>query len=143
MANVENIEEVVLAVENQDDTVALLEEVFGLEFKESWSVPVDSMKVRCARVGSTQFHVVASTDEEGVIARFIKDKGEGIHHVAFKVDNLDETVQILKRRGLKLVPPEPREAQREGYLVKYIFVHPRSAHGILIELVEKRTTPGS
>ena len=131
---VENIEEVVLAVEHQDEVVALFEELFGLEFKDSWTVPVDSMKVKCAKIGSTQFHIVASTSPDALIAKFIRDRGEGIHHIAFRVSNLDEIVSKLKKKGIKLVPQEPRRSERAA---RVIFVHPKSAHGMLIELIER------
>ncbi len=132
---VENIEEVVLAVEHQDEAVALFEELFGLEFKESWMVPNDNMKVKCARVGITQFHIVASTTPDAVIAKYIRDRGEGIHHIAFRVSNLDEIVARLKGKGVKLIPEEPIVGREAG--VRYIFVHPKSVHGVLIELTEK------
>ena len=132
---IENLEEVVLAVENQDETVALFQELFDLDFNESWTIPVDSMKVRCARIGNTQFHIVASTGPEGLITKFIKDRGEGLHHIAFRVRNLDETISKLKAKGVKMIPPEPRTARHHSG--RYIFVHPKSAHGLLIELMER------
>ena len=129
---IENIEEVVLAVEHQEEAVALFEDLFGIEFKESWTVPADSMKVRCARIGDTQFHIVASEKPDAVIAKYIRDRGEGIHHIAFRVINLDQLITRLKEKGLKLVPEEPREDE----IRRYIFVHPKSVHGVLIELME-------
>lgn len=129
----ENIEEVVLAVQHQDEVVALFEELFGLEFKDSWVVPADSMKVKCAKVGDTQFHIVASTSPDAVIARFIRDRGEGIHHIAFRVGDLDETITRLREKGIRLVPENPIVLGP----VRYIFVHPKSAHGVMIELIER------
>ena len=134
---VENIEEVVLAVENQDEAVSLFEELFGLEFKESWTVPVDDMKVKSARVGETQFHIVASTspDPDALITKFIRSRGEGIHHVAFRVKNLDEIMAKLKEKGIRLVPETPRVANHGSG--RYIFIHPKDVHGLLIELIER------
>jgi methylmalonyl-CoA epimerase len=134
---VEKIEEVVLAVRDQDKVVKLFEDVFGFRFNESWTVPVDSMKVKCARIGETQFHVVGSIDPdpELLINRFLDQRGEGIHHIAFKVKDLDEMIRIIRDKGLKLIPEKPREG-RDG--TRYIFVHPKSAHGLLIELIEKK-----
>jgi hypothetical protein len=63
----ENVEEIVLAVKDQKRSVALLEELFGLEFNRSWTVPIDSMKVECAMIGDTQFHIVASTSPDTLI----------------------------------------------------------------------------
>ncbi|MFC1870086.1 VOC family protein [Chloroflexota bacterium] len=131
---VENIEEVVLAVHDQDEAVVLFEGLFGLEFKESWTVPMDAMQVKCAKVGDTQFHIVTSLRPDAVIAKFIAERGEGIHHICFKVRNLDETVSRLKEKNVKLVPETPRT--NDGG--RYIFIHPRFAHGVLIELLERR-----
>ena len=131
---VENIEEVVLAVKNQDETVSLFEELFGFEFDRSWDMPMYEMRVKSARVGETQFQVVGSTNPspDAFINRFIKNRGEGLHHIAFKVTNLDDTVARLKEKGVRIIPEEPIGAHGEG---RFIFVHPVSAHGVLIELL--------
>lgn len=131
---VENIEEVVLAVEHQEEAVALFEELFGFEFKDSWTIPADKMKVRSARVGDTQFQIVASESPDAVIAKYIRNKGEGLHHIAFRVANLDELITRLKERDIRLVPERPRQDR----LRRYIFVHPKSVHGVLIELIEDK-----
>jgi methylmalonyl-CoA/ethylmalonyl-CoA epimerase len=131
---VEGVEEVVLAVENQDEVVGLFEDLFDLDFKDSWTVPADNMKVRCAHVGNTQFHVVASTAPEGLIPKFIRQRGEGLHHIAFRVRNLDDVIARLREKGARLVPEQPRSGQHGS---RYIFVHPASVHGLLIELIER------
>ena len=129
---VKNIQEVVLAVEKQDEAVALFEDLFDIEFNENWAVPEDNMKVKCARIGNTQFHIVASEKPDAVIAKYIRDRGEGIHHICFRVTSLDRLIVRLKEKGVRLVPEKPREDER----MKYIFVHPKSVHGVLIELIE-------
>ncbi len=130
---IENVEEVVLAVENQDEVVALFEDLFGLEFKDSWTVPADSMSVRCAHIGNTMFHIVSSMAPDAVIAKFVRDRGEGIHHIAFRVRDMDEMVTRLRKKGVKLVPQEPVSLGPSG--PSYIFVHPKSVHGVLVELI--------
>jgi len=130
---IENVEEVVLAVENQDEVVALFEDLFGLEFKDSWTVPADDMSVRCAHIGNTMFHIVSSMTQNAVIARFIRDRGEGIHHIAFRVRDMDEIVTKLRQKGVRFVPEEPVSFGPSG--PSYIFVHPKSLHGIMIELI--------
>ena len=129
---IENVEEVVLAVENQDEVVDLFEELFDIEFKDSWTVPIYDMGVKSAQIGSTQFQVISSTSPDGLVAKFIQDRGEGMHHIAFRVKNLDELITRLKNKGVKLVPEEPKEMKSS----RFIFVHPKSAHGLLIELIE-------
>lgn len=133
---VERIEEVVLAVENQDESIALFEEVFGFRFEQTWTVPIDNMNVKCAKIGETQFHIVASTspDPNALIPRFIKERGEGLHHIAFKVRDLDDLIRIIRKKGLKLIPENPRTGSNG---IRYIFIHPKSASGLLIELIER------
>jgi methylmalonyl-CoA/ethylmalonyl-CoA epimerase len=132
---VENIEEVVLAVEHQDNVVALFEDLFGFEFKDTWDMPMYNMRVKSARVGNTQFQIVASTNPapDAFLTRFIKARGEGIHHVAFNVHDLNEIVARLQGKGVQLIPGNPIEV---GGRARFIFVHPKFVHGILIELIE-------
>jgi methylmalonyl-CoA epimerase len=129
---VQNVEEVVLAVKDQEEVVAMFEDLFDLDFKDSWTVPEDRMKVRSAKIGDTQFHVVASETPDAVIGKYIRDRGEGIHHICFRVSNLDELIARLKEKGIRLVPDIPRR----GRISRFIFVHPKSAHGVMIELIE-------
>ena len=133
---VENIEEVVLVVEHQDEVVSLFEDLFGFEFKAEWDMPMYEMHVKSARVGETQFQVVGSTNPapDAFINKSLKDRGEGLHHIAFKVSNLDETIARLKGKGVRLIPEEPVGARGGG---RFIFVHPQSVHGVLIELLGK------
>ena len=130
---IENVEEIALAVEDPDGAVALFEELFDLEFNDTWTVPADSMSVRCAHIGSTMLHIVSSMSEDAVIAKFIRERGEGVHHVALRVRDMDEAVTKLREKGVRLVPEEPVSLGPSG--PSYIFVHPRSVHGVLIELI--------
>jgi len=130
---VKNIQEVVLAVEKQDEAVALFEELFGLEFKDGWDMPTYDMKVKAAKVGDTQLQIITPTSSESVIAKYIQDRGEGLHHIAFMLSDLDETVARLKEKNIKLIPDRPVAV--EGKPLRYIFVHPKSVHGVLIELL--------
>ncbi|MBW1681874.1 MAG: VOC family protein [Deltaproteobacteria bacterium] len=128
------VEEIVLAVKDQDKAVSLFEALFGLEFHKSWTVPADHMQVKCAMVGDTQFHIVASTKSGTLIDKYVSGRGEGLHHVAFRVNDLDSAVAHLRGLGVKVIPETPRTG-REGS--RYAFVHPRSVHGLLIELIER------
>ena len=131
---VKNIEEVVLVVENQDEVASLFEDLFGFEFDRSWDMPMYDMHVKSARVGETQFQVVGSTNPapDAFINKFIKDRGEGIHHIAFNVNNLDDTIARLKEKGVRLIPEQPVGTAGTA---RFIFVHPKSVHGVLIELL--------
>jgi len=73
-----------------------------------------------------------STDPEGVVAKFIRDRGEGLNHIGFRVTNLEGLIARLKRRGVRLIPEEPVVVPPASY----IFVHPKFTRGVLIELIE-------
>jgi len=97
-------------------------------------MPNENMNVKAATIGETLFQVIEPTGPEGVVARFIKSKGEGLNHVAFKVTNLTKMIARLKEKGARLVPEQPVVIGP----VSYIFVHPKSTHGVLVELIESK-----
>ena len=129
---VEILQEVVIAVEDMNKAVALYEDLFGLTFDIEWAMPNENMNVKAAKLGETMLQIVESTSPEGVVAKFISNHGEGLNHIAFKIANLQEMIDKLKRKGVKLIPEEPVVSPKGTY----IFVHPKSAHGVLVELIE-------
>ena len=138
---VELMQEVVIAVDskNMEQAVALYEDLFGLKFDLEWAIPNENIHVRAAKLGETQLQIVESTSPEGVLAKFIQSRGEGLNHIAFKVANLQKMVAKLKGKGIKLIPEEPVTIPKSTAPVSmgsYIFIHPKSTHGVLIELIE-------
>jgi methylmalonyl-CoA epimerase len=135
-----SIEEVVIAVEDIEKAVARFKDLFGMKFEVGWDMPMENMKVRAETIAGTQLQFVQPTGPEGAVAKFIQTKGEGLNHFAFRVTNLRGMVSRLKEKGVRLIPPEPIEMKDpEGELLAaYIFVHPKSAFGTLIELIERR-----
>jgi methylmalonyl-CoA/ethylmalonyl-CoA epimerase len=129
---VESIREVAIAVEDVKEVVALYEDLFDLKFALKWSMPGENMNVKAAKIGGTQLQIVESTSPEGVIAKFIRSKGEGLNHICFGVTDLQGMIARLKEKGVRLVPEEPVISPRGTY----IFVHPKFTHGVLIELME-------
>jgi methylmalonyl-CoA/ethylmalonyl-CoA epimerase len=132
-ARIESLLEVVIAVEDLEKAVALYEHLFGITFDLEWPMPHEHMKVKaCSQLGSTQLQLVSTTSPNGVIGRFIKRHGEGLNHIAFKVSNLRKLVNELREKGVTVIPEEISETDK----ALYSFVHPKSAHGVLVELVE-------
>ena len=93
-------------------------------------MPGEKMRVKAAMIGKTQFQIIEPISPDGVVARFIKSRGEGLNHFAFRVADLPKMVARLKEKGTRLVPEQPVVM---GPL-SYIFVHPKSTHGVLVEL---------
>jgi methylmalonyl-CoA epimerase len=133
----------VIAVPDVERARELFRDLFGLKFEITWVVPHEKVKVRSERIASTQLQFIQATSPDGVVAKFLESKGEGLNHIAFKVTNLKELVKKAKEKGVKFIPEEPIEYENPDIPVgegsfSYIFVHPQSACGTLIELMEPK-----
>jgi methylmalonyl-CoA/ethylmalonyl-CoA epimerase len=130
------IEHIGIAVNSLDDSIKFYEDVFGLK---CYAVEkVEDQKVRTAffKIGDTKIELLESTDpgKAGLIDKFIEKRGEGIHHIAFEVEDLPGALKEIEGKGIQLIDGEPHEGA-EGLDVA--FLHPKSSHGVLIELCEK------
>lgn len=118
-----------------DEAISLYRDLLGLKFEGVKIAEED--KVRTAFFstgGETRIELMEPTEDESPVAKFIEKRGEGIHHISLKVDNIDAVLQDLKRKGLKLVDEKSRIGA-EG--VKVAFIHPKSTRRVLFELCEK------
>ncbi len=106
----------------------------GLEPDFTEEVPSQGVRVAFLRAGAIRVELLESLQPDGVIARFIERRGEGLHHLAFASEDIRKEMTRLRQAGFELVDAEPRRGS-EGRLVA--FVHPRSLHGVLLELVEE------
>jgi len=122
-----------IAVKRIDAALAAYR-AFGLVPDSVEEVPSQGVRVAFLRAGSLWVELLESLKPEGVIARFVEDHGEGLHHLAFAVTDIRAEMRRLQEGGLQLVDSAPRLGAH-GRLVA--FVHPRSAHGVLIELVQE------
>ena len=122
-----------IAVKRIDAALAAYR-AFGLVPESVEEVPSQGVRVAFLRAGSLGVELLESLKPEGVIARFVEDRGEGLHHLAFAVTDIRAEMRRLQEGGFQLVDPAPRLGAH-GRLVA--FVHPRSAHGVLVELVQE------
>ena len=106
----------------------------GLEPEFTEEVPSQGVRVAFLRSGAVRVELLESLRTDGTIARFIERRGEGLHHLAFACDDIRQEMTRLRQAGFELVDAEPRPGS-QGRLVA--FVHPRSLHGVLLELVEE------
>jgi len=127
---------VAIATKNLNQTKAFYESL-GLKFSKNEEV-VESQKVKTAFASIDEFahlELLESTSEEGPISRFIEKKGEGLHHLCFEVKSLEDKVEELKLKGLKFLTDKPFIGANN---CKVIFIHPKSAFGVLVELSETK-----
>ena len=110
-------------------------ESLGLEIHGEESVETEKVKVAMVPVGESRIELLEATSEDSTIAKFIAKRGEGLHHVALHVDNLEAVVEKLKASGARLISDEIKIGAG-GHL--YVLVHPQSTGGVLLELVQEQ-----
>lgn len=130
-----HIEHIGIAVKNLDESIKYYEDVLGLECYNIEDVKDQKVKTAFFKVGDTKIELLESTDPEGPIGKFIEKKGEGIHHIAFAVDNIEEKLKHAEDKGVRLVDSFPRKGA-EG--LDIAFLHPKSTFGVLTELCENK-----
>lgn len=130
-----HINHVCIAVSDIDDTLAFYREVFGTARAEVEDIEDQAVRAALVRVGGSQIEFIQPTDPAGGVARFIERRGEGVHHIAFEVDDLQASLDALDAHGVRLIDAAPRE----GLSGMIGFIHPRSTRGVLIELVDQDT----
>jgi methylmalonyl-CoA epimerase len=126
------VHHVALIVRSIDDALGLWRDALHLELETVMDIPTDRVRIAFLGVGESKVELVEPTDDTTGVARFLESKGEGFHHVCFEVPNLAETLLRLEIDGLELIDTAPRRGA-EGPVA---FIHPRSCHGLLVELIE-------
>lgn len=130
-----HIEHIGIAVKNLDESIKYYENVLGLKCYAIEEVKDQKVKTAFFMVGQTKIELLESTAEDGPIAKFIDKKGEGIHHLAFAVNNLPEVLKEVEAKGIQLIDKTPRKGA-EG--LDIAFLHPKSTIGVLTELCEHK-----
>jgi methylmalonyl-CoA/ethylmalonyl-CoA epimerase len=131
---IEKIDHIGIAVRSIEKTSELLSNMLGLKVAGEENVEEQKVKVAFLPLGDSELELLESTSPEGPIARFIEKKGEGIQHIAFRVDNIEKALEKLKKEGVRLIDEKPRYGAGGA---KIAFLHPKSTNGILIELCER------
>ncbi len=130
-----HIEHIGIAVKELESAIAYYESVFGLKCYAIEEVADQKVKTAFFKVGDTKIELLESTDAEGPIGKFIEKKGEGIHHIAFAVENIEGALKETEEKGIRLIDKKPR-AGAEGLEIG--FLHPKSTFGVLTELCENK-----
>ena len=130
-----HIEHIGIAVTNLETAISFYENVFGLECYNIEEVTDQKVRTAFFIVGQTKIELLESTDPDGPIGKFIEKRGEGIHHIAFAVENIEEQLKHTENMGIRLIDSVPRKGA-EG--LDIAFLHPRSTSGVLIEVCENK-----
>jgi methylmalonyl-CoA/ethylmalonyl-CoA epimerase len=123
-----------IAVKNIAGARRFWSEVLGLELRGSEIIADQKVKTTFVHLGESEVELLESTSTNGPIARYLEKKGEGIQHVALRVDNLEKALQEMKEKGIQLIDETPRKGAGGS---KIAFIHPKATNGVLVELCEK------
>lgn len=130
-----HIEHIGIAVKNLDESIRFYEDVLGLTCYAIEEVKDQKVKTAFFKLGDTKIELLESTDPGGPIGKYIEKKGEGVHHLAFAVDGIENALVTLQEKGIQLVDQQPRKGA-EG--LDIAFLHPKSTGGVLTELCEDK-----
>jgi methylmalonyl-CoA/ethylmalonyl-CoA epimerase len=132
---VKRISHLGLAVKDLDAAIQLYQQVFGLQIAHRWVAEVDRMEAATFRVGELEIELMQPLEEDSPIGRFIARRGEGIHHVAYRVDDVAEALNRAQEAGVATIDQVPRPGG-DGR-TRIGFLHPRSTFGVLTELEQE------
>lgn len=130
-----HIEHIGIAVENLEESIKYYENVLGLKCYTIEEITDQKVKTAFFMVGQTKIELLESTSPDGPIGKFVEKKGQGMHHIAFAVDNATEALKTIEESGIQLIDKISRKGA-EGLNIG--FLHPKSTHGVLTELCSKK-----
>ena len=123
-----------IAVHSIEEAKKLFGDTLGLEFEGTETVEEQKVTTAFFPVGESEVELLESTALDGPIAKHLEKRGEGIQHIAFRVENIEVALAELKEKGIRLIDEKPRKGAGGA---KIAFLHPKSTHGVLIELSER------
>ncbi len=130
---IKGLDHVAIAVNRIEDALQVFERTLGLRLESTKNVERQKLKIAMLRAGTSRIELLESTSPESSVAKFLASRGEGIHHIAIEVSNIEGHLEELKAKGIVLIDEKPRPGAEAR---KIAFVSPKSTKGVLLELVE-------
>ena len=131
---VTKLDHIGIAVKNMDEALAFYRDTLGLSSAGEEVIDEQKVKVAFLPLGDTELELLESTSPDGPVAKFIEKRGEGIQHIALRVENIEEALKELKEKGFRLIDQQPRYGAGNA---KIVFLHPKATGGILLEISER------
>jgi methylmalonyl-CoA/ethylmalonyl-CoA epimerase len=133
MAKITQMNHVAIVVEDMESSLAFWRDALGIQLHELRDVPAEKSQVAFLPVEGGEIELVQPTTDDSGIAKYLAKRGQGMHHLCLEVDDIDGMLLQLKAKGVRLITEEPRLAA-DGK--KYVFIHPESTSGVLVELYQ-------
>lgn len=131
---IDKIQHLGIAVRDLDDAVSFFRDVLGLSHEGYETVEDQKVKTAIFRVGETRIELLTSTSPDGPVGKFIEKRGEGIHHICFKVSDIGEAISATMERGVRMIDEVPKGGVHG---TKIAFIHPKDTFGVLMEYAEE------
>jgi methylmalonyl-CoA/ethylmalonyl-CoA epimerase len=131
---IKGIDHIGIAVKSIKDSAQFYQKALGLDISDEIEFPSQKLKLAFTSSLGTKIELLEPTDKESTIGKFLEKKGEGIHHICFMVEDIENALEELKSKGIELIDQKPR---LNPHNQKIAFVNPKSTGGVLIELKEK------
>lgn len=124
-----------IAVENLDQSIAFYRDTFGFALELREAVPTQKVEVAFLTLANTKIELLASSAPDSTLAKFLRERGPGLHHVCYQVKDIEQELARLKASGIRLIDEKPRPGAHHTLIA---FLHPKSTQGVLTELCQKK-----
>jgi len=131
---IKHIDHIGIAVKSIEEGGKFFIDKLGLKLEKIETVEEQKVKTGFFPITDSEIELLESTAPDGPVAKYIDSRGEGVQHIAFRVENIDEALKELKEKGVRLIDQEPRIGAGGARIA---FIHPKETHGVLVELCEK------
>ena len=131
---IKHIDHIGIAVKSIEEGKRFFGDILGLKLEKTEVIEEQKVKTGFFPIADSELELLESTEADGPVAKFIEARGQGVQHIAFRVENLDEALAELKEKGVRLIDQEPRKGAGGARIA---FIHPKETSGVLVELCEK------
>jgi len=128
---IKKVHHIAVAVNSLKDSVPIFEKLLGIKAQIK-AAPCQKVTEAVFKIGGVEINLVEPMGQDGTVARFLEKRGEGLHHIAFEVNDINKELKAMEKKGIELIDKEGRK----GVAGQIGFLHPKSANGVLIELVQ-------
>jgi|SRR5699024_1490857 len=132
---IKKIAHIGIAVHNVEQAIPFYQDSLGLELEGMEQVETEGVKVAFFKIGESRLELLEPLHTSSPIHGFLQKRGEGIHHIALEVDDIQKRLQTLKEKGIRLIHDEPKEGANDAQIA---FLHPKSTNGVLLELCQHK-----
>ena len=130
---IKRIDHIAVVVEDIEQALDVFRDALGLELSHTQTIPEQGVKVACLPIGESEIELLEPLSPDSGVGRFLAQRGGGMHHICLEVEDIDAALADLKEKGVRLI----NKTAEAGVHGRVAFLHPKSTHGVLIELLER------